>query len=147
MLLKLATHQKQMVDWILSHDRCAIWASMGSGKTCSVLFALSVIRITDPRPILVIAPLRVAQSVWAQEVKRWSAFSETRVSTIVGTEQQRLTALNTPAELYTINFENLPWLVKHCFKTWKFATVVVDESTAQGLNRFEHIKEESKPEP
>ena len=96
MRLTLAPHQIKIVDWIISHDRCAIWASMGSGKTVSVLFALSVIRIADPRPILVIAPLRVATSVWQEEVKRWSAFSDIRVSSIIGTSSQRLTALSTP---------------------------------------------------
>ncbi|AHA27995.1 DEAD/DEAH box helicase [Candidatus Liberibacter americanus] len=129
MLLNLAPHQNKMVDWILTHRRCALWASMGSGKTASVLFALSVIRITDPSPTLVIAPLRVASLVWGEEVKRWSAFSDMRVSTIIGSEKQRIKALNTPAEIYTINFENLPWLIKYHFKTWRFATIVVDEST------------------
>ncbi|WP_244463236.1 DEAD/DEAH box helicase [Candidatus Liberibacter solanacearum] len=125
----LKPHQIKMVHWILSHDRCALWASMGSGKTVSVLFALSIIRITDTRPILIIAPLRVATTVWQEEVNRWSAFSDMQVSAIIGNEKQRLKALNLHAELYTINFENLPWLFEKHFKDWKFATVVVDEST------------------
>ncbi|MBY7649523.1 MAG: hypothetical protein C4617_03335 [Candidatus Liberibacter europaeus] len=127
MLLKLAEHQKTMVDWILNHDRCAVWASMGSGKTASVLFALSIIRIEDPSPILVIAPLRVATTVWRDEIERWSAFSDMRISCIVGTEKERLSALSTVADIYTINFENIPWLVQQ--DNWKFPTVVVDEST------------------
>lgn len=127
--LILGEHQCRMVDWILRNKRCALWASMGSGKTASTLFAYSIIRITDPRPALVVAPLRVAQLVWKDEVERWSAFSDMRVSTIIGTEKQRLTALNTPADLYTINFENIPWLVKHFKDKWPFSTIIVDEST------------------
>ncbi|WCM58454.1 SNF2-related protein [Candidatus Liberibacter asiaticus] len=129
MHLVLKPHQIVMVNWLLSHDRCALWASMGSGKTVSVLFALSTIKILDPRPVLIIAPLRVAQSVWKDEVERWSAFSDMTVSSLIGSERQRIKALNTPAHLYIINFENISWLVKMKLDHWDFATIVVDEST------------------
>ncbi|AGH17473.1 DEAD/DEAH box helicase (plasmid) [Candidatus Liberibacter asiaticus] len=129
MHLVLKPHQIVMVNWLLSHDRCALWASMGSGKTVSVLFALSTIKILDPRPVLIIAPLRVAQYVWKDEVERWSAFSDMTVSSLIGSERQRIKALNTPAHLYIINFENIPWLVKMKLDHWDFATIVVDEST------------------
>ncbi|MEG8099545.1 SNF2-related protein, partial [Candidatus Liberibacter brunswickensis] len=129
MLLKLAEHQIKIVDWILSHDRCAIWSPMGSGKTISVLFALSYIRILDPRPILIIAPLRVALNVWSDEVKRWSAFSDMRISIITGDIKKRQSALATEASIFITNFENIPWLVKEIGDKWNFSCIVVDEST------------------
>ncbi|MBA5724408.1 DEAD/DEAH box helicase [Candidatus Liberibacter sp.] len=129
MQLELQDHQNRMVDFILENKRCAMWASMGSGKTCSVLFALSYIQLFDPRPALVIAPLRVAKSVWSDEVARWSAFSNMKVSVITGTAKQRAKALQEEATLFVINFENLPWLEKHLGDKWPFSTIVADEST------------------
>ncbi|WP_174098468.1 DEAD/DEAH box helicase [Candidatus Liberibacter asiaticus] len=129
MLLNLAPHQTKIVDWILDHKRCAIWASMGSGKTVSVLTALSYIHLWGEKSVLVIAPLRVAQSVWTSEVQRWSNFSHMNISVITGTVKQRTKVLKTPAVLYVINFENLGWLVQELKGTWPFATIVVDEST------------------
>ncbi|KGB27970.1 hypothetical protein GS16_00500 [Candidatus Liberibacter solanacearum] len=128
-MLMLKPHQIKMVHWMLQNKRCAVWASMGSGKTVSVLFALSTIQMLNPRPALIIAPLRVAQSVWSAEVKRWSAFKNMTVAVVTGTEKQRIQALNQHASLVVTNFENVPWLVKVLGNQWNFSTIVVDEST------------------
>ena len=47
------------------HPRCAGWLPMGSGKTASTLMAL-VMRdnLLPVWPALILAPLRVASSVW-----------------------------------------------------------------------------------
>jgi SNF2 family DNA or RNA helicase len=47
----------------------------------------------------------------------------------MGTEDERVKALKTPAVLYSINYENLPWLVKWYGDKWPFEVVVADEST------------------
>jgi len=55
------------------------------------------------------------------------------VRPIIGTKDQRIMALNDKnASVFTINYENLPWLVdwfKHNPRPWPFATCVADEST------------------
>lgn len=122
-------YQQAIISHIVTHKRCAVLAGMGMGKTSSTLAALDYLNIIDDTvcPVLILAPLRVAVNTWPDEVKKWGF--NLRVSVITGTPAQRLRALNTPAEIYTTNYENSPWLVKACGDKWPFHTVVADEST------------------
>lgn len=112
----------------MSHNRCNIWAGMGMGKTSATLFALHVLKTCGfiQKPVLVIAPKRVAASTWPDEIQKWGF--DLTISAIVGSEEQRCVALRRHANIYTINYENLPWL-KTRLKKWPFGTVVADEST------------------
>ena len=99
------------------------------GKTSSTLFALDYLqRLEGMGPALVLAPLRVAASTWPEEARKWGGLG-LRVSAIVGTPKERLKALKTPAEVYTTNYENVPWLVEALKGEWPFAAIVADEST------------------
>jgi SNF2 family DNA or RNA helicase len=123
-------YQQEMIDHIIRNPRCALFARMGLGKTASVLGALTTLsHVEDVFPVLVLAPLRVAAGVWPAEVRKWDCFQHLRVSTIVGAAAQRKAALEVPADIYTINYDNLPWLVALLGKRWPFRTVVADEST------------------
>lgn len=126
-------YQRDIIDHILRHPRCAVFAGMGMGKTSSTLFALDFIKdVFGETPALVLAPLRVAQSTWPDEVRKWSELSGLRVSTIIGNAKTRAAAVDAKADIYTCNYENLPWLVNYLAKTrkaWPFPTIVADEST------------------
>jgi hypothetical protein len=128
--MKLHAHQQGIVEWILEHDRCAIWAPMGSGKTAATLCALSIIRMTDPGPVLVLAPKRVAVHTWPEEARKWSEFG-LKVIAIDGSPREREKALNRHGDVYTLSYDNVPWLVKQFGDRyeWPFTTVVADEST------------------
>lgn len=124
-------YQNRAVDFIKKNKRCILMIEMGLGKTTSSLTAFSDLLdgfVTER--VLVIAPLRVANSVWAQECKKWEQLKHLSVSICTGTERQRIAALSTTADVYTINRENVPWLVKHYGKKWPFDAVIVDESTS-----------------
>lgn len=108
---------------------------MGLGKTVS---AETVIRNLGCKA-LVPAPLRVARDVWDAEVQQWSHLHNLTVSKIVGTAAERIKALNTPADIHTINRENLVWLRKHFLeqvgeykwkqiKRWPWDMIALDES-------------------
>lgn len=119
-----------ITNHILEIDRPAIWAGMGLGKTVSTLNALDTIQLIDSRPILVVAPLRVARTTWPDEARKWAHLNHLHVLPIVGSERERLAALRQDANIYTTNFETLPWLVDQYDKRpWPFSTVVIDEST------------------
>ena len=65
-------YQNRAVDFIKKNKRCILMIEMGLGKTTSSLTAFSDLLdgfVTER--VLVIAPLRVANSVWAQECKKW----------------------------------------------------------------------------
>jgi len=123
-------YQKLIVQHILRHPRGMVWSSMGTGKTASTLFALDTLKRCgeDAFPALILAPLRVAVSTWPDEVAKWSDLGLT-IQPITGSAAARRRALSTPADVYTANYENLPWLTKELGDRWPFRTVVADEST------------------
>lgn len=99
-------------------------------NTVTTLTALEVLlTIEDCGPVLVLAPLRVAQSTWPSEILKWQHLRHMRVSPIVGTESERRKAALRPADIYTINYDNLVWLVELFGDKWPFRTVIADEST------------------
>lgn len=133
----LRPYQRIGIDHMIKHRRCGFWAGMGMGKTATVLTALDTLNLVeDVFPALVLAPLRVAQSTWPDEPAKWNHLKHLRVSAVLGGEgdgaetlAHRMAALRTPADIYTINYEQIPWLVGLYGKKWPFKTIVSDEST------------------
>ncbi len=121
--------QTMIIDFILDHPRCAIYSGMGTGKTSATLTALDILNLIEPGATLVIAPLLVAGQTWPDEVKKWSHLQDCKIIPIIGKPEQRVRALKTKADIYTINYENLPWLVSFLSTDWFFTKVVADEST------------------
>ena len=117
-----------MLAHIAEHPRCAVFAAMGSGKTVATLVALQGINLLDEGAGLIIAPKRVAQTTWPKEVKKWDGLNLTIIA-IKGTPTQRARCLKRKADFYTINYEQLPWLVDHLGDRWPFRTIIADEST------------------
>jgi SNF2 family DNA or RNA helicase len=123
-------YQAAIIRHIVAIPRPAVYAGMGTGKTVCSLTALdSLTLIEEVFPALIVAPLRVAQSTWPDEVAKWDHLQHLRVSIIIGTPQERRAALRAKADIYTINYENLPWLREALGEDWPFRTVVADEST------------------
>lgn len=125
-------YQALALDFLNEHPRCNLWAGMGLGKTVTVLTLLDAVYnlAGETAPTLVLAPLRVAVSTWPDEVRKWDHLQNLKVVSITGDVQQRRAALNVPAHVYTMNYDNLVWL-REQFKTttWPFTRVVADEST------------------
>ncbi len=122
--------QNPMVDLASRIPRCNLFARPGLGKTSATLAALDALSLTtDVWPALVIGPLRVANSVWDAEVGKWARFKGLRVSKVLGTTDERLTALRRPADIYTIHYGLLQWLTDTLDGKWPYVSVVADEST------------------
>lgn len=122
-------YQALIIDYIVGTDRCAVWAGMGLGKSCSTLTAISNVLMIEEGPVLVLAPLRVARTTWPDEAAKWAHLAHLRVMPVVGSEKERRAALRVRADVYTSNYENLPWLVELYGDKWPFRWVVLDEST------------------
>lgn len=130
MSLQLRPYQEMLVDFIVEHPRCKLFVPMGLGKTVSVLTSLDRLSLVeDVFPVLVLAPLRVARSTWPAEISKWPHLRHLRMLAVVGSESERRMALRHDADIYTCNYENLPWLVEHYGERWPFKTVVADECT------------------
>jgi SNF2 family DNA or RNA helicase len=137
-------YQTKAVEFIKEKKRCAMFIFMGGGKTTTTLTAISDLQDQmNVHKVLVIAPLRVANSVWHSEASNWRHLAHLKVQICTGTEKDRLTALHRTADVYTINRENIPWLVKLYGKKWPFDMVVIDESSSfksAASQRFKALK-------
>lgn len=123
-------------DLIINHEtetlRGNIWAGMGMGKTVATLTALEDLFMAGAEtcPALVLAPLRVAASTWPDEALKWGHLRNIEVQPIIGNAKARSMALtNSNASVFTINYDNLVWLVEELGERWPFGTVIPDEST------------------
>jgi SNF2 family DNA or RNA helicase len=127
----LHAYQERAVAFIQEKRRCGLFLDMGLGKTSSTLTAISDLRDSFAiHKVLVIAPLRVANSVWAQEARKWSHLKHLKVSVCTGSQKARLVALQADADVFVINRENIPWLVETLGAKWPFDMVIIDESSS-----------------
>lgn len=150
----LRASQQIAAEFIVKNRYCALWKDMGLGKTGSTLTALvRLMRMFETDKVLVIAPLRVARKVWSDEIATWEHTHGLKVSKIVGTQAQRLAAIEAEADVYTINNENLAWLVslfvgqKKQLRAWLWDTVVVDEASCYKSNKALRFKAFKKVRP
>lgn len=127
----LHDYQTRAVNFILEKKKVGLLLSLGLGKTVSSLTAIT--DLYDSFSIskaLIIAPLRVANTVWHTEANNWQHTKHLKVNICTGSEKNRIAQLLKPADVYVINRENVDWLVNHYGKKWPFDCVVVDESSS-----------------
>lgn len=142
----LHQYQKKGVDFITHKKRCALFLDMGLGKTAAALTAVSdMLDSFVIKKILVIAPLRVCNSVWHQESRKWEHLKHLRISICTGSAARRKAVLSLESDVYLINRENVMWLVEECkkVKKWPFDCVIVDESSSfknPSAKRFKKLK-------
>jgi SNF2 family DNA or RNA helicase len=121
-------YQRFCVQHILDNPFCGLLLEMGLGKTVSSLTAVNILKNRgEVKKVLVIAPKRVAETVWTDEVNNWSHLRHLKISKVLGTERQRRQALFAKADIYVINRENVVWLAAHYGTAWPFDTVIIDE--------------------
>lgn len=129
--MKLSLHDYQEVtkDFIIRTPYAAVILDMGMGKTATTLSAINELMFDryEVSKVLVIAPLRVANTVWSDEIEQWEELRHLRYVKIVGTPKQRRAALEKDVDIYIVNRENLPWLVEQCSPYFKWDMVVIDE--------------------
>lgn len=90
--------------------------------------------------VLVIAPKKVAESTWTNEAQKWDHTKHLRVSLCIGSEKKRIRALNTPADIYVINRDNVVWLVDYYRNSWPFDMVVIDELSSFKNHKAKRFK-------
>lgn len=122
-------YQTYATQRILEQPAVGLFLEMGLGKTVSTLTAVAELLHDsfEVSRVLVIAPLRVAQKTWTDEIEKWDHLKYLKIAKVLGTERQRLYALNTEADIWIINRENVEWLVEHYGNKWPFDMVVIDE--------------------
>ena len=111
-------------------SRVLLGAFMGSGKTAVTLHAFAMRRLEGTATVaLVIAPLNVAKDTWPEEIEKWSFSRELRYAVVVGTQEERLSALRMEADIYIVNRENVGWLWEAVDDWGRFDTLIYDEAS------------------
>ena len=128
----LHPYQVYCCEYIKSHPEALLLLDCGLGKTIVTLMAVLDLMYDrfEVSKTLVVAPLRVARSVWPEELKKWDGLDFLRMSVLVGDAKQRAAALAAPADVYVINRENVKWLTDFLEKRhqpWPFDMVILDE--------------------
>ena len=122
-------YQNYAKDFILAHKVSALFLDCGLGKTIATLTAINELMYDsfEISKVLIIAPLRVAQSTWKEEIEKWDHLNLLRYSIAVGDEKERLKALKQNSDIYIINRENVDWLVTKSGIDFNFDMLIIDE--------------------
>ena len=140
---KLHPYQTDIIQRASNLPSCALYLSMGLGKTT---IALSIIAQKKPKRTLIIAPLQVARNVWHKEIMNWNHLSHLTYSLMLGTEKQRVEAYRETADVYITNYETIAWL-EHNQMFDRFDTIIFDESArlkSSATQRFKLLKKVMK---
>ena len=143
------SYQKYAIEYLKSHPVSALFLDCGLEKTSITLSAVNELLFDsfEVRKVLVIAPVRVAKFSWPDEIKKWDHLSELRYSLAVGTEKQRIEALNADVDIYIINRENIQWLVKKSGVPFDFDMLVIDELSSFKNHQTKRFKALMKVRP
>jgi SNF2 family DNA or RNA helicase len=136
--VKLRRYQERARDLMVANPYYALFVQPGLGKTITTIKALELIK----GKTLIIAPIRVCETVWKQEAKVWDSFLT--FSLIRGSVKERIEALKQNVDVYLINPELLPWLFTFAMQ-WD--NLVVDESSMfknPSSIRFKTLKKKLK---
>lgn len=124
-------YQRRAIRHVEDTPYCALFLDMGLGKSVITLTAIRrLIDAAEVERVLVIAPLRVAQSTWAQEVAKWRHLTGLRVSVVVGTARQRERALESAADVYVVSRDSFVWLCGYYGGRLPYDMCVIDELTS-----------------
>ena len=142
-------YQNYAKDFILAHKVSALFLDCGLGKTITTLTAINELMYDsfEISKVLIIAPLRVAQSTWKEEIEKWDHLNLLRYSIVVGDEKERLKALKQNSDIYIINRENVDWLVTKSGIDFNFDMLVIDELSSFKSNTSKRFKSLLKIRP
>lgn len=135
-------YQAYCISRLLTDPALGLFLDMGLGKTVITLTAIQDLeynRFAVARA-LIVAPKKVAEATWQREAAKWDHLQHLRFSTVLGSEAKRIRALNTPADVWVINRENIPWLVEYYRNAWPFDMVVLDESSSFKNHKAKRFK-------
>lgn len=136
-------YQARGVD-ALCNVSCALFFKPGLGKTSTALAGfLKLQELGFAMRMLVVAPLKVAQTTWLEEPKKWSQFAGFKVGLAHGRHKKQVLE-DLSNEIVVINYEGLLWLADY-FKTNpnNFDVICYDELTKMknhGSKRFKKFK-------
>lgn len=130
-LRNFRSYQGWMSEIIYDQEFVFLGAEMGLGKTGAVLRAMvRLIRDGIIKKPLIVAPLKVAEDTWPDAIAEWEFARHLTYRVVTGDEEERIAALEYPAQVTIINRENVVWLQKHLgSRGFDYDMLVYDEAS------------------
>lgn len=125
-------YQLTALEWLIENPHSGLLLDPGLGKTSTTLAAIDFLKSGGHvHHALVVAPLRVAQTVWPVEGQKWADFNGITVCDLTElTATERIALLRKKYDVYVINPESLVKVLD--LDPWMFLELdmlIVDEST------------------
>lgn len=137
-------YQQDCINAVIERPGVALWLEMGLGKTVVTLTAIAtLLQLGEVSKVLIVAPKKVAEATWQDEIKKWEHLQWLRTSTVLGTAQQRERALLKRADIYITNRDSIVWLATRYGRRWPFDMVVLDEASSfkhHSTQRFKALR-------
>ncbi len=136
-------YMKLAVKFLLEHGAAGLFLDPGLRKTSISLAAFKILKhegLVDR--MLVIAPLRPAYLVWPREIIKWAEFNGLRCIVLHGKTKKVEHLQRGKFDVYVINPEGLPWLLKQqgVVTSSFFDVLNVDESSKFKNTRTQRFK-------
>lgn len=134
-------YQHKALSYVLNNKFYALFLKPGLGKTIVSLTAiLELLESFEISKVLIIAPLRVAQNTWPEEIAQWDHVKDLTYKVLAGKSPKVREKIvkEDNSDIHIINRENIPWLID-CVKAgrykmkasdWPYDYVIIDESSS-----------------
>jgi SNF2 family DNA or RNA helicase len=119
-------HQRATTDFVLSHPRVLVLNDPGTGKTRSVLDAISRLRSEGGGKALVFAPKAILVPAWVKDAERFTPHLKLSVANANNREK----AFKAECDIVVTNHDAVRWIEDHKALLKGFSVLVLDESTA-----------------
>lgn len=136
-------YQHRMVDHIMETPGSGLFAEMGLGKTVATLTAIHRLIYEEAEIIncLVVAPKRIVEHTWVEEIQTWKHLRHLTYSRIIGTPKQRLAAIRCKTDIHLISRDNFEWLcVLFGGDHLPWDMLVIDESSSFKSHKSKRFK-------
>ena len=142
-------YQNYATEFIKENEESALLLDMGLGKTVISLTAIKDLLFDsfEISKVLIVAPLRVARDTWKEEIEKWSHLDILKYSVAIGSEKERIKALEEQVDIYLINRENVDWLINKSEIPFNYDMIVIDELSSFKSHRSKRFKALMKVRP
>jgi hypothetical protein len=128
----LHDYQKDIaIPFMKNNPNSGLFLGMGVGKTIICLTAL--VELLEEKKlngrVLIIAPKRVAESTWPDEIGKWSHLRKLTYEVIAGDKVTRYVKLHSKALIHIVAYDNIQWLFSTIKGRWPYRTIILDESS------------------
>lgn len=123
--------QVAALKFMLVNRRGGLFMRMGTGKTVTILSLIEMLMYNALRikRVLIVAPLRVAELTWPDEISKWDHTQRLSYTFLHGPDKDALICKAHTSDITAINFEGIRWLYNNKHRLPRFDMLVVDEST------------------